>query len=260
MEDNLKIGMFDSGIGGFSIYSEIQKALPGADIFYIADQKYFPYGTKSTEEIQERAELLTTYLKNKLGVDIIVVACNTATVSALSNLRKNHPDIKFVGTVPAVKVCAAETRTGSIGVLCTPKTANSTYQKNLIKKHAGEKNVLIRACPGLVEKIEKGDVSQDTLEEHLYFFKDKNIDSLALGCSHFPLIRAEIQNYLGSGISIVDPAPAIAKQTKRIVNNLKMLSKDEGSSYFYTTGTEHQFNSMIKKHLNKAINSKHLTC
>lgn len=142
------IGIYDSGIGGLSIYKAIKKKLPYEDFIYIADKKFFPYGKQTDKTIQRRGNKIVSWFENQ-KVSLIVVACNTATVSSLSYLRKKHPDTPIVGTVPVIKKCSETTKNGIIGILCTPKTKKSSYNKNLIAEFAKNKKVYVKAVPKL---------------------------------------------------------------------------------------------------------------
>lgn len=255
------IGIYDSGVGGLSIYKSLRRELPRENFVYVADKKYFPYGDKSTTLIRERADAMCGWLEDR-GVKLIVVACNTATVSALDYMRKRHPGTPIVGTVPTIKKAAQFTKNGSIGVVCTPKTARSRYQKNLIAEFAADKTVYVRALPKLVEEIEKGNTSSDhiisIINTPLAYLKNKKIDVLALGCSHFPLVVPHIQKSIGREVLILDSGDAIARQVARVLKNNKTLTKSKkiGGIKFFTTTDREMFDIIISRYMNLPIKSK----
>jgi len=255
------IVLLDSGIGGFSIYKPIRELLPNEDYVYVADKKFFPYGEKSTKVIQNRVFEITDWAQ-KINAKMIVLACNTATVAVIDTLRKNYPNIPIVGIVPVIKTCAEQTKNGNIGIISTPKTTKSAYQKNLIARFANDKKVYVRSCPGLVELIEnKSEENLDSLpklQKALSFLKNKQIDTLALGCSHFPLIADNIQNILGKDVLILDSAHAVSRHVKRVLKNNKDLYKTNhrGKTIFYTTAKPKEFDIMIKRYLHLKNKSK----
>ena len=255
------IVILDSGIGGLSVYKLTKQLLPNEDFVYIADKKYFPYGKLLTEVIKNRVFNTAQWAINN-NAKMLVLACNTATVVAITDLRKKYSDIPVVGMVPVIKTCAEQTKNGSIGVICTPKTARSVYQKNLIARFANDKNVYVRACPGLVELIESNSKtnldSLPKLHKALSYLKNKNIDTLALGCSHFPLISENIQNLIGNQVMILDSGGAVSRHIKRILKNNRDLHKSNhrGKTTFYTTAKPKEFDTMISRYLNSKNKSK----
>lgn len=255
------IGIYDSGVGGLSIYKSLRRALPHEDFMYVADKKFFPYGEKSVAVIKERGDKICTWFEEQ-DVKLIVVACNTATVSALHYLRKRHPQTPIVGTVPVIKKCAELSKNGNIGVLCTPKTAHSRYQKNLIQQFASDKKVYIRAPARLVETIEVGGGAnktiQTSLQAPLFYFKKKDIDTLALGCSHFPLVGEYIQKIIGKNVLVLDSSDAIARQVKRVLTRNKTMvrGRRKGTTTFFTTANPKNFATIGSKYLHSNIYSK----
>ncbi|MDX1607985.1 MAG: glutamate racemase [Candidatus Spechtbacterales bacterium] len=253
------IGIFDSGIGGLSIYKDVKKLLPQEDFIYVADKKYFPYGIQNTSTIKERGRNIVSWLEDQ-GTKLIVIACNTSTVSALTYLRKINPDIPIVGTVPVIKTCAEETKNGKIGVLSTPKTAASKYHKNLINDFADDKDVYTIAVPNLVEIIEEGKFHARTLElvTPLKILQKKEVDTLALACTHFPLLSDTIKDVVGEEILVLDSGEAIARQVMRVLEaNEQLKSGDKpGETLFYTTKDNKNFDEMLKKYLNEEYRSK----
>ncbi|MEX2145327.1 MAG: glutamate racemase [Candidatus Spechtbacterales bacterium] len=255
------IGIFDSGMGGISIYKVIKNLLPGEDYIYLADKKFFPYGTKSSKTILKRTDKAVKWLKEQ-DAKLIVIACNTATVEVLESMREKYPDILFVGTVPVIKTCAEKTKTGSIGILCTEKTANSEYQLRLIKKFAQDKNVHIEVCGQLVDIIERGDIenikTSPFVLRPIEKLKNKNVDVIALGCSHFPLIGYEIQKIAGKKVHVIDSGKAIARRVKTLLKKSSQLiqGKIPGRTIFYTTARKEKFDKIISMYTNERIKSR----
>lgn len=249
------IGILDSGLGGLSIWKEIVKLLPHESTIYIADSKNCPYGSRSQKEIYELSRRLVQFLIKK-NCKLIVIACNTITVSCLDKLRSEFK-IPIIGTVPVIKTASELSKNKKIGVLSTKATAKSKYQKNLIKKFAQGCEVINIGTDKLVPFIEKGESSkmiQIILQKELRQFKKANIDTLALGCSHFPLIRDQIQQILGSNIQILDSGAAIARQTKRILENNDILSDNKSASHeLFTTGNKEQFERVVRKYCSSKV-------
>lgn len=243
--NNRPIGILDSGIGGITIWKEVVKELPKESTIYIADSKNVPYGSKTPKEIHRLGRKLVHFLL-KRDVKLIVVACNTVTVTSLDKLRKEFPQIPIVGTVPVVKTAAEKTKKGKIGILSTVRTAQSQYQKDLIKKFAKDLEVLNIGTDKLVPLIEKGENVDSVLSEILKPFD--SIDVLALGCTHFPLIEDKIKRTLGTRVLVLDSGPAIARQVGRVLVHNELLSNSKSAShYFYTTGDEKLYNKQSLK-------------
>lgn len=254
----MSIGLYDSGIGGLSIYKEVKKILPNEDYIYIADKKFFPYGKLSKKQICDRTDKIVGWLKSK-NVKLVIIACNTATVNAIKYIRDKHPDLPIIGTVPVIKTCVEKTKNRNIGVLCTTKTANSAYQKKLIREFAINKNVYIKACPGLVELIEKGDINKENykavLLDPINYLENQNIDTLALGCTHFPLVKNEIQAFFTKKPLILDSGKAIARQVKRVLKNNKLLkiTPEKGSLQVFTTSNHKKFGIIVSRYVDQKI-------
>lgn len=215
-----RVGFFDSGIGGLSVASAFQQLCPETEIYYIADWTYCPYGNKPIPLIQERARINTVALMEQ-GCDTIVVACNTATAAAIDLLRKEFPNIGFVGMEPAIKPAALKTTTGVVGVLATQGTFNGRLFHETCAKYASEINVLEAIGDGFVELVEQG--KQDSEEAYECVARvvqpllDKGADCLVLGCTHYPFLKKTIQKVAGEGVVIIDPSEAVAQQILRII-------------------------------------------
>lgn len=247
MHDNRPIGIFDSGVGGLTILSEIRKFLPHESIIYLADQKNIPYSSKSKQELAKITSKIVRFLIEKRA-KIIVVACNTATVYALDHLRTKF-DTAIIGIVPVVKTASQRTKKGRIGILSTVGTAKSRYQKYLIKKFASGSKVSNIGTDEIVPFIESGKMDSkelnDVLEKVLKQFS--NIDVLVLGCSHYPFLKDKIQNILGSKVLILDSGPAVARQVARVLEKNNMLANKNGRTDFFTTSDPSTFKSIAKK-------------
>jgi glutamate racemase len=216
------IGIFDSGVGGISVMRAIREAWPGEDIIYVADQAHVPYGPRSLEEVRAFSEAITGYLLEQ-GCKLIVVACNTASAAALYYLRRAFPGIPFVGMEPAVKPAAEHTQTGVVGVLATMATFQGALYASVIERFANHVTVLQDTCPGLVGKIEAGHL--DTPETDIILksalgpMLAQGIDTVVLGCTHYPFVIPSIQKIVGPHVRVIDPAPAIARQVGRVLES-----------------------------------------
>lgn len=242
-----------------TIWQEIVHQLPNESTIYIADSKNCPYGTRSKEEIYQLASRLVQFLIKK-DCKLIVVACNTITVNCIDALRQEFPQIPLIGTVPVIKRAVERSKSRRIGVLSTTSTANSQYQKDLIKKFAADALVVNWGTDKLVPLVEGGQVSgstvDETLEVELKPFQDADIDVLALGCSHFPFLKGAIQRILGSNIEILDSAGAIARQVHRVLEKNGSVSSNSRPTYeFYTTGDIGKFEQILSSLIPKAQES-----
>jgi glutamate racemase len=239
MTNNNAIGLFDSGIGGTSIWSAIHALLPHENTIYLADSINAPYGLKSKSEIIELCEKNTELLL-ELNCKLIVVACNTATTNAITELRNKY-DIQFIGIEPAIKPAANNSKTQTIGILATAGTINSElFIKNLEQFQSTK--IIEQIGHNLVNLIENGEInSQQTfklLQEYLEPMIEKNIDYLVLGCSHYPYLIPQIKRILPKHIQVIDSGEAVALQTKNVLNN--NIGFNDGlfkpKSIFYTNG------------------------
>jgi glutamate racemase len=235
------IGIFDSGVGGLSVLREIIRQLPHEDILYIADQIHVPYGRRPLEEVRGYAVGITEYLLSKKA-KIIVLACNTASAAALKYLRQNYPHVPFVGMEPAVKPAAETTKSGAVGVLATPATFQGELYASVIERFAQGVTIYQHTCPGLVQQIEQGDfdspISRKILEDALLPMLAANIDTVVLGCTHYPFVIPLIQSIVGEQVRVIDPAPAVARQTHRLLEQRNLLrnSVTAGQCKFATSG------------------------
>ena len=231
------IGLFDSGIGGTSIWKEVHALMPNENTIYLADSKNAPYGLKSKDEIIALSFKNTEFLLEN-NCKIIVVACNTATTNAIKELRAKY-DVPFIGIEPAIKPAALQSKTQKIGILATKGTLNSELFHKNVANHPDVK-IIEQIGHGLVQLIENGDMDSAEMEELLKSYLnpmvEKNIDYLVLGCSHYPYLIPQIKKIIPPQIKIIDSGEAVAKQTQKILeqNNLLNLSKRKSSQIFYT--------------------------
>lgn len=231
------IGLFDSGIGGTSIWKEIHTLLPNEATIYLADSKNAPYGQKSKEEILHLSIKNTELLLNQ-NCKLIVVACNTATTNAIKELREKY-DVPFIGIEPAIKPAALQTKTHTIGILATKGTLNSVLFHNTVSSYTNL-NVIEQVGHGLVQLIEEGKLGGSEIDKLLQTYLkpmiQANIDCLVLGCSHYPYLIPQIQKILPKEVEIIDSGLAVAKQTKTILEKYGMLNQviAKQKQLFYT--------------------------
>lgn len=235
------LAVFDSGVGGLSVLRHIRTQLPHEHLIYLADQANVPYGSRSLAEIRAFSEVITRFLIN-LGAKLIVVACNTASGAALTHLRQTFPDMPFVGMEPAVKPAAALTKRGKVGVLATAGTFKSQRYEALMARFAQGVQVFENPCHGLVDLIENGQTDTPAIEQLLRAcvepMLNEGVDTLVLGCTHYPFIRPLLTQIAGPEVTIIDPAPAVARQTKRLLQQHSLLSpaNSSGGVVALTTG------------------------
>ena len=214
------IGIFDSGSGGLSVYRELVKVLPQEHYLYFSDNAHCPYGEKTPEYIQDRGRAITDILLG-MGADIIVVACNTATAAAIATLRAEYPHVPFVGMEPAVKPAALGTQTGVIGVLATAGTLKGSKYLNTRGQYEDNVTIVEHVGVGFVELVENGILdgpeAESTVRTSLQPLLDAGADRIVLGCTHYPFLRPVIERLAGPGVQVIDPAPAVARQTVRVL-------------------------------------------
>jgi len=220
------IGVFDSGSGGLSVLKEIIRLLPDEEYVYFADNAFCPYGEKTAAEIQARAHVITDRLLAE-GARIIVVACNTATAAAIADLRESYPDIPFIGMEPAVKPAAIGTRTGVIGVLATAGTLKGSKYLNTKGKYEDDVKIVEHVGQGFVELVEACDLdspkAEEIVRESVTPLLAECADTIVLGCTHYPFLAPVIQRIAGDDVTVIDPAPAVARQTVKVMQQRGLL-------------------------------------
>jgi glutamate racemase len=257
------IGIFDSGVGGLSVLRAMRQLMPEEPIIYFADQGHVPYGPRSLEQVRDFSEAITRFLLAQ-NAKLIVVACNTASAAALHYLRDKFPDVSFVGMEPAVKPAAEHTRSGLVGVLATPATFQGELYASVVERFANGVQVFQHTCPGLVGQIENGDLDGDVtraiLENALRPMLERGIDTVVLGCTHYPFVIPLIEQIAGENVRVIDPAPAVAKQAKRLLDacGVKNPAGRHTQVHFYTSGDVDSFTSMLPKLLGEEGAVKHV--
>lgn len=246
---DLPIGIFDSGVGGLSIAKALHQLLPSEHILYVADSAHAPYGDKSDAYVQTRCEMIVDFLIAQ-KVKLIVVACNTATLSCITHLRGRY-DIAFVGAEPGIKPAVAASKNGVIGVMATHSTLESKRYNLLLERYRNDKSVIQQACNGLVEQIETGaldsDHTQQLLQKYLAPMRAQNADQIVLGCTHYGFLSTQIEKILGNSASLVNTSAAIAKQASQVLTANKQLrhSKAMGDMQVFTNTTNQNFSNIF---------------
>ena len=233
------IGVFDSGVGGLSVLGHVRALLPHLPLLYVADSGHVPYGDKTPDYIRERSLALAEFLAAR-GAAAVVIACNTATAAAAAALRARF-DIPVVGMEPAVKPAVAATRSGVVGVLATVGTLESARFAALLEQYAGEVEIVTQACPGLVERVEAGDldspVTRGLVERYTQPLLERGADTIVLGCTHYPFLKPLIGAVVGSGIALIDTGEAVARQVvRRLPAELAHATSDTPADRFWSTG------------------------
>jgi glutamate racemase len=239
------IGIFDSGVGGLSVYQAVRHALPAEDIIYIADSGFAPYGDRSSDFITARAVAMTEFLI-AAGAKAVVVACNTATVIAVTQLRRQF-SIPIIALEPAIKPAIEHSQSGTIGVLATRKTIESPAVERLCRTHGANTRVLLQACPGFVEQVERGDIDHpDTIDLIRHYVEPllaAGADTLVLGCTHYVYLAQQIRTIVGPDVSILDSSAAVARQVGRRIGSSEVAASTGrcGQDQFFTTAasTDH---------------------
>ena len=246
------IGIYDSGVGGLSVLREVRKQLPSEHLIYFGDQAKVPYGSRPIEELQQLGEGVTRFLCEQ-RCKLVVIACNTASAAALKHLRALYPDLPIVGMEPAVKPAAEQTASGKVGVLATPSTFAGALYASVIERFAHDVQVFQHTCPGLVAQIEKGYLStaktRRILEDAILPMLDAGVDTLVMGCTHYPFVIPLIDNITQGRARVIDPAPAIARQVRRVLEQRDLLNPIAlpGKVDFYTSGDPIKFAQRIRQ-------------
>lgn len=256
------IGVFDSGLGGLSVLLELRALLPSEDVVYYADSAHCPYGGRAPEYILGRSAAATEYLLSR-GAKLIVVACNTASSVALRDLRARY-DVPIVGMVPAVKPAAAATRSGKIGVLATPRTVTGESLAALIREHARSTEVFPVPAPGLVELVEHGKLAGPDVEGALLpllgSLLQRGVDTIVLGCTHYPFLRSEIQRLGGRDLAIIDSGKAVARRTRDVLEQEGTLRPPGARGWLelYTSGEPQHVSEVASRLLGMQVCATHL--
>lgn len=238
----MKVGVFDSGLGGLTVVQAIMRYLKGAEIHYIADTKHAPYGEKSQKEILRYTLKITEYFIKSHKIDALVVACNTATTVAIKTLRERYPHLIIVGTEPGIKPAISVTKSGKVGILATPATLKSEKYQQLVDTLASRSKITLyeQACPGLVEQIEQDLVETEEtrgmLNRWLCRMRESGVDTIVLGCTHYPLAAETISELMNSSVTLISTGEAIAKRLLYLAQEHGHRNKGLLSISLYTTG------------------------
>lgn len=251
------IGIIDSGVGGLSIWQEMHRLLPHESTIYIADSKNCPYGTKTPDEIFALASRLVVYLLQR-NVKMIVLACNTMTVTCLERLRLLHPHIPIIGVVPVIKTAAAYSTTKTIGVLTTPVTEESLYQKHLLAEYAKDCTVVTVGTDALVPFVERGELQGEAVKQAVTAaitpFITSTCDVVALGCTHFPFLKPVMREVAGETIQFMDSGSAVARHVQRTLISRQLLSKaTHGTHTLLTTGDRVHLQATLLKLFSREV-------
>lgn len=250
------IGVFDSGVGGLSVLRALWTQLPNESYLYVADSANCPYGPRGHQEILRLSEGITRYLV-AAGAKAVVVACNTASAAALAHLRATFPQTPFVGMVPAVKPAARATRSGVVGVLATPATFGGRLYEEVVEHHANGVRVMSVACPGLVERVEEGDLDGPAtaalLRQCLMPLLDAGADTIVLGCTHYPFLAPAIRALVGEGVQVLETGEAVARQMARVVveRRLQATGGIEPTCLYATTGEAARLTQAVSRLLGR---------
>jgi len=230
------IGIFDSGVGGLSVWRELVKLMPNEDYIYYADSANCPYGPKDPEYVRKRSSEIVEMLITK-GCDLIVVACNTATAAAIKYLRETYV-IPFVGMEPAIKPAVLNSKSGVVGVLATAGTFKGKLYLDTLAKFAGDVKVIERVGEGLVELVESGNTESHEAEllirKYVEPMIDAHADHIVLGCTHYPFLEKVIEKVVDGRAVIVNPTPAVAQQVQRLLPHSD--NKEKGNTLFLSSG------------------------
>ncbi len=258
--DSCPIGVFDSGIGGLSVLKEIHNLLPQENLIYVGDSAHAPYGDRSAKYVRERSQAISDFLLDQ-GVKAIVVACNTATAEAATQLRETM-DVPVIGLEPAIKPAAQLSKNGIIGVLATQRTINSERLLGLTERYAKDKKVLAQACPGLVEQVEACELNhpetKKLLKKYIEPLLEQGTDALILGCTHYPFLLPAIRKIVSGDIEILETGKPVAEQLKSILirNDLEIGIKTSSDKTgenkkstltFYNSSNDKQHHNTMKK-------------
>jgi glutamate racemase len=250
------VGIFDSGVGGLSVLKAVRAVRKDVCIRYVADQANVPYGPRPLEEVRGFASGIAKFLISERAA-LVVVACNAASAAALYSLREDFPDTPFVGMEPAVKPAATQSISGVVGVLATPATFQGKLYASVIERFAANVKVLTSDCPGLVQRIEQGDLdgpaTRSILEQALGPMMDAGADTIVLGCTHYPFVIPLVQSIVGTRAKVIDPSPAVARQVDKILKENGQPTETCGETLLFTTGDAGPFDLVASSLLGETL-------
>ncbi len=257
------IGILDSGAGGLSVLRHIHALLPGEALLYAADSAHLPYGDKTPAFIRERVNVVAAALVEQ-GAKALVVACNTATAAAVESLRERYT-MPVVGMEPAIKPAVLGSRSGVVGLLATAAMVNSNRMADLVRRYAGEREVIIQPCPGLVEQVELGALetpeTSRLLQQYLAPILERGADTLVLGCTHYPFLRPLIEHLVGPKVHVIDTGEAIARRLHTLLQESNLLNpaSDRGELRFFSTAAGEAQTALFSALLQQAVVVEPLT-
>ena len=252
----MKIGVFDSGLGGLTILKELTTTINGASFFYLADTFNAPYGEKTPEQILRYSLKITQFFINNHQIDALIVACNTATSASIEQIRINYPNLIVIGTEPGIKPAIEMTTTGRVGVLATPATLKGKKYQKLASKLASQKNIILfeQSCPGLVEQIEKAEIDTEKTKKMLHNWlapmRDGGVDTIVLGCTHYPLVSNMIEHIMQRELNLVHTGDAIAKRLLDLSKSIAHINSGAVDVTLYSTS------KINKKIINNILKDK----
>ena len=240
------IGVFDSGLGGLTVARDILRELPQEEVLFLADHANAPYGEKTPEELTEITERAVPTLIAE-GAKVVVLACNTASVSMVESLRHKYPETPFVAVVPMIKPAAALTSTGTVAVFATEITLNSDLYARLKAKYASQVTVIDLPCPEWVRMVESGEIVTETLQDKLTAAFQANADKFVLGCTHFPFLIDELRPLIKGRAELLESGPAVARQVRRILTANEELAEGTGTIRYLTSGAHPTPSTIARK-------------
>lgn len=258
--NTLPIGIFDSGVGGLTVLRAVRQQLPNENLIYLGDMARVPYGTKSRATVERYAVEDAGFLVRK-GVKLIVVACNTASAMGRERLRRDFPTLFLTVLGPGTRAAARATRNGRVGVIATEATVGSGAYEQGIKAACGEREVEIfsKACPLFVPLVEEGEVdsqiTRQVAEKYLLPLRERGIDTLVLGCTHYPLLKPVIAEIMGEEVTLVDSAEAVAIEVENLLREKAWLNTQDaqGTSQFYVTDATERFDRIAERFLGEPL-------
>ena len=251
MSSSRPIGLFDSGVGGLSVMKEIRRLLPAEDLLYFGDSAHCPYGTKTASFIRERALAISRFLLSR-GVKLIVVASNTTSIAALDYIRP-LVGVPVVGMEPAVKPATTATRNRRVGVLATGVTLAGERFSSLLERFGNGTAIYTMPCPGLVELVESGSWEGPQAEALLHRYLDgllaQGVDTVVLGCTHYPFLRPLVEKMVGKEVRVIDTGEAVARQVQRVLEGGELFDPgaDRGREYFYTSADPREVERVMRR-------------
>jgi len=251
----VRIGVFDSGVGGLSVLRALREQLPDAELLYVADSGHAPYGEKTDAFVVARSQAIADFLMAQ-GADMLVVACNTATAAAVQALRSTWPDVPIVGVEPGIKPAATLSRNGKVGVLATEGTLASQRFRDLLARHGHSVSVVTQACPGLAREIELGELDSPQLRTLVATFSQPllraGVDTVVLGCTHYPFVRELFQAVLGPAVTIVDTSDAVARRAATLAATVRPRPRatvTPGAARLWSSGDPARLSSVAARWL-----------